>query len=150
MLHGIRLFRVYIEIVVLKWPDQCLPMVQYSTGINDYAGKFPFGTTYNCDIKFRLRCQANPAYLGMKLTTSFGPNALLVESEIATFPVLIFIPLPMWQIKTIEHAETTTMAPVPSPFVSSSINAVNVSQQDIAKGNAEDSNIICNHSQLNP
>ena len=54
-------FRVYIEIVTLKWPDQCLPMVQYSADINDNAGKFLFGTTYNYDIKFRLRCQANPA-----------------------------------------------------------------------------------------
>ena len=54
-------FRVYIEIVTLKWPDQCLPMVQYSADINDNAGKFLLGTTYNYDIKFRLRCQANPA-----------------------------------------------------------------------------------------
>ena len=54
-------FRVYIEIVALKWPDQCLPMAQYSADINDNAGKFPFGTTYNDDIKFRLRHQANPA-----------------------------------------------------------------------------------------
>ena len=54
-------FRVYIEIVALKWLDQCLPMIQYSTDINDNAGKFPFGTTYNYDIKFRLRCQVNPA-----------------------------------------------------------------------------------------
>ena len=43
-------FRVYIEIVALKWPDQWLPMVQYSTDINDNAGKFPFGTTYNYNI----------------------------------------------------------------------------------------------------
>ena len=56
-------FRVYIEIAALKWPDQCLPMVQYSADINDNAGKFPFRTTYNYDIKFRLRCQANPALL---------------------------------------------------------------------------------------
>ena len=54
-------FRVYIDIVALKWPDQCLPMVQYSTDINDNAGKFLFGITYNYDINFRLRCQANPA-----------------------------------------------------------------------------------------
>ena len=43
-------FRVYIELVVLKWPDQCLPMVQYSTDINDNTGKFPFSTTYNYNI----------------------------------------------------------------------------------------------------
>ena len=55
-----KVFRVYIEIVTLKWPDQCLPMVQYNADINDNAGKFPFGTTYNYDIKFRLRCQTNP------------------------------------------------------------------------------------------
>ena len=54
-------FRVYIEIVALKWLDQCLSMVQYSADINDNAGKFPFGTTYNYDIKLRLKCQAHPA-----------------------------------------------------------------------------------------
>ena len=54
-------FRVYIEIVAIKWPDQCLPMVQYSADINDNAGKFPFRTTYNYDIEFRLRCQAKPS-----------------------------------------------------------------------------------------
>ena len=41
------------------------------------------------------------------------------------------------------------MAPVPSPSVSSSINAVDVSQQDIVTDNAEDK-VIHNHSQLNP
>ena len=54
-------FRVYIELVALKWPDQCLPMVQYSTDINDNAGKFLFSTTYNYDIKFHLRRQADPS-----------------------------------------------------------------------------------------
>ena len=53
-------FRVYIELVALKWPGQCLPMVQCSTDINDNAGKFPFSTTYNYDIKFCLRRQADP------------------------------------------------------------------------------------------
>ena len=85
-------------------------------------------------------------YLGMRSTTGFGLNALLVEPERATFPVLLFVPQPIQQIKTIKHAETSTMVPVPSPFVSSNINAVNVSQQDIV----EESNVICNHSQLNP
>ena len=85
----------------------------------------------------------------MRLTAGFGPSALLVESEIATFPVLIFVPLPMQQTKTIKHAETSTMAPAPSPFVSSNTDAVNASHQDIVRDNAEDSNVMCNHSQLN-
>ena len=54
-------FRVYIELVVLKWPDQCLPMVQYIADINDNAGKFSFSTMYNYDIKFHLRRQADPS-----------------------------------------------------------------------------------------
>ena len=54
-------FRVYIELVALKWPDQCLPMVQYSADINDNAGKLPFSTMYNYDIKFRLKKQADPS-----------------------------------------------------------------------------------------
>ena len=89
-------------------------------------------------------------YPGKRLTTGFGPNALLVEPEIATFPVLLLIPLPMQQIRTMKHVETSIMAPVPSPFASSNKNTINVSWQDIAKDNAKDSNVICNHSQLNP
>ena len=54
-------FRVYIELVALKWPDQFLPMVQYSTDINNNADKFPFSTMYNYDIKFHLRRQADPS-----------------------------------------------------------------------------------------
>ena len=36
-------------------------MVQYSTDINDNAGKFPFSTMYNYNIKFHLRRQADPS-----------------------------------------------------------------------------------------
>ena len=35
-------FRVLTEIVALKWPDQCLPMVQYVAEISDNIGKFSF------------------------------------------------------------------------------------------------------------
>ena len=56
----------------------------------------------------------------------------------------------MQLLRTIKHVETSIMAPIPSAFASSKTNAVNVSWQDIAKDNAEDSNVICNHSQLNP
>ena len=88
-------------------------------------------------------------YHGKRLTTGFGPNALLLEPEIATFPVLLFIPPSMQQLRTIKHVETSVMVPVPGPFASSNTNAVNVSRQDIVKDNAKDSNVICNHSQLN-
>ena len=33
-------FRVLTEIVALKWPDQCLPMVQYAAKISDNIGRF--------------------------------------------------------------------------------------------------------------
>ena len=88
-------------------------------------------------------------YLGMRLTTGFGPNVLLVEPKRATFPVLLFIPLPLQQTNTTRHAETSTIASVPGP-ASFSINAVNASQQDIIKDNSEDNNVIICHSQLNP
>ena len=141
---------VYIEIVALKWLDQCLPMVQYSADINDSAGKFPFGTTYNYDIKFRLRCQVNPALPWNEIDNRLWSKCFAGGVTDSNFPVLIFIPLPMQQIKTIKHAGISTMVHVPSPFVSSNMNAVNVSHQDIAKGSAEDSNVICSHGQLNP
>ena len=54
-------FRVLTEIFALKWPDQCLPMVQYAAEISDNIGKFSFATTYNYDIKFRLKKQMKPA-----------------------------------------------------------------------------------------
>ena len=53
-------FRVLIEIVALKWPDQCLPMVQYATELCDNIGKFPFQVSYNYDVKFRLKKQSCP------------------------------------------------------------------------------------------
>ena len=53
-------FRVLMEIVVLKWLDQCLPMVQYTTELCDNIGKFPFPVLYNYDVKFRLKKQSCP------------------------------------------------------------------------------------------
>ena len=41
--------------------DQCLPMVQYAAEISDNIGKFNFATTYNYDIKFRLKKQIKPS-----------------------------------------------------------------------------------------
>ena len=54
-------FRVLTEIVALKWPDQCLPMVQYAAEISDNIGKFTFAATYNYYIKFRFKKQMKPA-----------------------------------------------------------------------------------------
>ena len=53
-------FRVLIEIVALKWPDQCLPMVQYATDLCNNIGKFPFQVSNNYDVKFRLEKQSHP------------------------------------------------------------------------------------------
>ena len=54
-------FKALMEIVALKWPDQCLPMVQYAAEISDNFGKLSFAATYNYDIKFRLKKQMKPA-----------------------------------------------------------------------------------------
>ena len=86
----------------------------------------------------------------MKLVTDFGPNVLLVELEIATFPVLLFIPHPLKHLKTTKHVGTSIMAPVPSPSASSNTSAVNVSPLVTANINAENSSILCSHRQLNP
>ena len=53
-------FRVLIEIVALKWLDQCFPMVQYSAELCDNTGKFTFQVSYNYDVKFRLKKQSHP------------------------------------------------------------------------------------------
>ena len=50
-------FRVLTEIVVLKWPEQCLPMVKYIAEILNNIKIFTFAATYNYDIKFRLKKQ---------------------------------------------------------------------------------------------
>ena len=72
----------------------------------------------------------------MRSTTDFGSNALLVELEIATFPVLLFVPPPTQHLKTTKHVETSIMAPVPGPSASSNTSAANVLQQDTANINA--------------
>ena len=54
-------FRGLTEIIALKWPYQCLPMVQHAAEISDNIGKFIFATTYNYDIKFQLKKQIKPS-----------------------------------------------------------------------------------------
>ena len=58
---AIKLFRVLTEIVALKWPDQCLPMVQYVAQISDNIGRLTCTATFNYDIKFRLKKQMKQA-----------------------------------------------------------------------------------------
>ena len=52
-------FRVLIDIVALKWPDQCLPMVQYAAELCNNIGKFPFQVSYNYDVKFKKQSYSN-------------------------------------------------------------------------------------------
>ena len=80
-------FRVLTEIVSLKWPDQCLPMVQYTAEISSNIGKFTFVATYNYDIWFRLKKQMRLALSGMKSTTACGPSVFPALAEMATIPV---------------------------------------------------------------
>ena len=63
-----------------------------------------------------------------------------MEPEVATFPVLLFIPPPIQHLKDNKTC----------PSASSNISAASVSQQDTANDNADDSSIICNYNQLNP
>ena len=63
-------FRVLTEIVALKWPDQCLPIVQYVAEISDNRGRFTFAANYNYDIKFRLKKQMKPALKWNKIDNS--------------------------------------------------------------------------------
>ena len=56
-------FRILIEIVALKWPDQCLPMVQCAAELCNNIEKFPFSVSYNYDVKFRLKKQSYPHLL---------------------------------------------------------------------------------------
>ena len=51
-------FRVLIEIVALKSPDQCLPIVKYAAELCNNIGKFPLQVSYNYDVKFRLKKQS--------------------------------------------------------------------------------------------
>ena len=53
-------FRVLTEIVTLRDPLPCLPIVQYAAELNDNIGKFTFPVTYQYDMKFRLKRQNKP------------------------------------------------------------------------------------------
>ena len=50
-------FRVLTEIVALRDPSQCLPMVHYVAELNDNIDKFTFLVTYQYDMKFHLKKQ---------------------------------------------------------------------------------------------
>ena len=52
-------FWVLIEMVALKWLDQCLSMVQYAAELCNNIGKFPFQVSYNYNVKFRLKKQSH-------------------------------------------------------------------------------------------
>ena len=121
-------FRVYIELVALKWPDQCLSMVQYSADINDNAGKFPFSTTHNYDIKFHLRKQADPSLHWNEIDNRLWSKCFAGGARKSNF---------------------STMEPVPSPSVNSSIDVVSVLLLDTTKDNVESKSIISQHNQLN-
>ena len=54
-------FRVLAEIVALRDPSQCLPMVQCAVELNDNIGKFTFLVTYQYDMKFCLKKQIKPS-----------------------------------------------------------------------------------------
>ena len=53
-------FWVLTEIVALRDPSQCLPMVQYAAELNDNIGKFTFPVTYQYNMKFMLKKQIKP------------------------------------------------------------------------------------------
>ena len=52
-------FRVLTELLAFKWPNLCLPLVQYSHLINEQAGKFPFTQVYAYDKCFRHQVVAD-------------------------------------------------------------------------------------------
>ena len=52
-------FRVLTELLAIKWPNLCLPLVQYSHLINEQAGKFPFSQVYAYDKHFRHQVAAD-------------------------------------------------------------------------------------------
>ena len=135
-------FRVLTEIVALKWPDQCLPMVQYATGISGNTRKFTFAATYNYDIKFRLKKQRNWPLSGMRLTTACEPHTFLAVAEMAT----ILVPhhqLPSRRMteQITRPAMISTSPEVPDPSADSHTNATNASSLVTTKGNVLNSSL---------
>ena len=45
-------FHMLIELIAVKWPTLCLPMIQYMHIIHEQAGKFPFTQVYSYDKQF--------------------------------------------------------------------------------------------------
>lgn len=53
-------FRILTELMACRWPQLCLPILQYSYFINKQAGKFLFQQVYTYDEKFRHQTATNP------------------------------------------------------------------------------------------
>ena len=121
-------FRVLMEIVALKWPDQCLPMVQYAAEISDNIGRFTFAATYNSDIKFRLKKQMKLALKWDDIDNSLWDKCFPDHAEMAT----ILVPHQHLASKgmtnqTTKHAITSISPHVPDLSADSHINATSVS-----------------------
>ena len=55
-------FQILIKLTACKWPQLCLPMVQYSHFINKQSGKFPFQQVYTYNKKFCHQMSTNPSF----------------------------------------------------------------------------------------
>ena len=52
--------RVFTEIYCMKYPNRCMPLLQYSGLLNNLSSKFPFDQVYAYDKEFRADLQWNP------------------------------------------------------------------------------------------
>ena len=55
-----RALRAFTEIYCMKYPNRCMPLLQYSGLLNNLSSKFPFDQVYAYDKEFRADLQWNP------------------------------------------------------------------------------------------
>ena len=55
-----RASRVLTKLLAIKWPQLCLPLLQYAHLINEQAGKFPFTQVYAYDKRFYRQLATGP------------------------------------------------------------------------------------------
>ena len=132
-------FRILTEIVTLKWPDQCLPMVQYTAEISDNIRKFTFAATYNYDIKFRLKKQMEPALKWNEINNSLWTKCVSSSGRDGYYPGA---PSSTAFKKNNRTDHKISISPdVPDLSADSHTNATNTSSLVTTKGNVLNSSL---------
>ena len=119
-------FRIVIELTACRWPQLCLPMIQYPHFINEQSGKFPFQQVYAYDEKFHHQLVTNPPIPWNQVDNQLWSRELHGRLSKRSLQTPIFM-----------SALITTKASAPGLAANSHTSVTNVTDKAIQQYNAK-------------